>query len=206
MSRYGEASLGIIAPVCLYSPLNRSLHHPIPRLLLFGPSFLRFTVKTHPAVMSSNTNAFAQGTVLQVAYAMLALTSVVVVSRVAVQVHKMKNLSIPDYFVFFGFISHVIMCALYISASPYMKRVYDVINGKSPPYPELPEDSKVMTKMIFAAPCMFWMTLWAIKLSLMFLYRRLLVGIKKIYTIIWWILLALVILVGGWPIAVLHGD
>jgi len=155
--------------------------------------------------MSATTNGFSQGTVLQVAEAMLALTSVVVVSRVAVQIQKMKILSIPDYFVFFAFISHVTMCALYIAASPYMKRVYDVINGKSPPYPKMPEDSKIMTKMIFAAPCMFWMTLWAIKLSLLFLYRRLLVGINKMYTTVWWILLVFVVLVGRCSVAKMHG-
>lgn len=76
-----------------------------------------------------------------------------------------------------------------------MQRLYDVGNGRIPPYPELAEDTVKMTKMIFAAPCMFWMTLWAVKFSLLLLYRRLLAGLPERYRIIWWTIAGLCLVV-----------
>jgi hypothetical protein len=145
--------------------------------------------------MSSKTNGFAQGTVLKVAYSMLGLTSSVILARIGLNILRPKSLIASDYFVFLAFAFYTTMCALYISVSPYMQRVYGVINKEIPPYPEMAEETVIMAKMIFAAPCMFWMTLWSIKISLLLLYRRLLTGIAKRYTMIWWGILALCIVV-----------
>ncbi|KAF1947957.1 hypothetical protein EJ02DRAFT_391409 [Clathrospora elynae] len=136
--------------------------------------------------MSAKTNGFAQGTVLSITYSMLGFTTFVVLARVGLNILRPKRLTASDYFVFLAFAFYVIMCALYISVSPYMQRVYAVINGETPPYATMKEDAVVMTKMIFAAPCMFYLTLWSIKLSLLFLYRKLLIGISKQYIVIWW--------------------
>lgn len=56
----------------------------------------------------------------------------------------------------------------------------------------------VKGKMVFVAPCLFWMTLWSIKFSLLFLYRRLLVGTPHIFNTIWWGTLVLCVLVGDY--------
>ncbi|KAF1930601.1 uncharacterized protein M421DRAFT_377665 [Didymella exigua CBS 183.55] len=136
--------------------------------------------------MSELTNGFSQGTVLKVAYSMLGLTSCVVLARAGLSIVKPKQLTASDFLVFTAFACYAIMCALYIALSPYMQRIYDVANGKRPPYPELQYEIVKMTKMIFAAPCMFWMTLWSIKFSLLCLYRRLLVGLPRRYRVIWW--------------------
>jgi hypothetical protein len=145
--------------------------------------------------MSSRTNGFAQGTVLKVAYSMLGLTSSVILARVGLNILRPKSLTAPDYFVFLAFSFYAIMCALYISVSPYMQRVYGVINGDIAPYAHMAQDTVVMTKMIFAAPCMFWLTLWSIKISLLLLYRRLLMGLHRCYTIIWWAITGLCVVV-----------
>lgn len=145
--------------------------------------------------MSSQTNGFAQGTVLKVAYSMLGLTSSVILARIGLNILKPKSHTASDYFVFLAFAFYATMCALYISVSPYMQRVYGVINKEIAPYPDMPGDTVIMTKMIFAAPCFFWLTLWAIKFSLLLLYRRLLVGLNKKYTIIWWSIVGLCLLV-----------
>lgn len=84
--------------------------------------------------MSSKANGFTQGTVLKVAYSMLGVTSCVVLARVGVNLIT-KLLTVSDYFVFFAFSCHATMCALYITLSPYMQRLYDVANNRSPPYP-----------------------------------------------------------------------
>ena len=147
--------------------------------------------------MSSKTNGFTQGTVLKVAYSMLGVTSCVVLARVGFNLVKPKRLTVSDYLVFFAFSCYATMCALYITLSPYMQRLYDFINGRSPPYPEMEQENAKMTKMIFAAPCLFWMTLWSIKGSLLFLYRRLLAGLPKGYTAIWWCIAGICLLVSN---------
>jgi hypothetical protein len=150
--------------------------------------------------MSSKTNGFAQGTVLQVAYSVLTLTSCVVLARTGLSFLRPRPLTASDSFIIFAFACYATMCALYISLSPYMQRLYDVVNGNIPPYPEMAEDNMTMTKMLFAAPCLFWMTLWSIKFSLLFLYRKLLVGLPKRYTFIVGICV-LVCLCAGQPVA-----
>ncbi|KAF2031607.1 hypothetical protein EK21DRAFT_35065, partial [Setomelanomma holmii] len=125
---------------------------------------------------------------------MLGLTSAVILARIGLNILRPKPLIDSDYFVFVAFTFYATMCALYISVSPYMQRVYGVINGELAPYAEMKDDTVVMTKMVFAAPCFFWMTLWSIKISLLLLYRKLLNGIPKRYSVIWWGIMALCIL------------
>jgi hypothetical protein len=136
--------------------------------------------------MSAKTNGFAQETVLKVAYSMLGLTSSVVLARIGLNILKSRRLTASDYFVFIAFAFYVTKCALYITLSPYMQRVYAVSNGEIPPYPGLLHDRIVMAKMVFIAFCMFWAVLWSINLSLLLLYRRLLIGISQRYTVLWW--------------------
>ncbi|RYN26799.1 hypothetical protein AA0118_g151 [Alternaria tenuissima] len=136
--------------------------------------------------MSAKTNGFAQGTVLKVAYSMLGLTSSVVLTRIVLNILKPRRLTASDYFVFIAFVFHVTKCTLYVALSPYMQRVYAVSNGETEPYPELLHDRILMAKMVFTAFCMFWAILWSIKLSLLLLYRRLLIGISQRYTVVWW--------------------
>ena len=155
------------------------------------------TSSKSPANMSAKTNGFAQGTVLKVAYFMLGLTSSIVLARIGLNILKPKKLAASDYVVFLGFAFYVTKCALYITLSPYMQKVYAVVNGEISPYPELLHDQVVMTKMVFVAFCMFWAVLWSIKLSLLLLYRRLLVGIPRRYSIVWWIIAGICLIVSS---------
>lgn len=140
---------------------------------------------------------------------MLGLTGSVVLARISLNVVNPKGLDASDYFVFLAFTFYATICALYIAVSPYMERVYDVsvslvletfadhaqqkvINGSIVPYNTMEKDTMVITKMIFAVPCFFWSTLWSVKISLL-LYRKMLVGFSKRYTIIWWGIMAVCI-------------
>ncbi|KAL6705710.1 hypothetical protein ACN47E_006499 [Coniothyrium glycines] len=136
--------------------------------------------------MSSRTNGFAQGVVLKVTYSMLSLTSSVMLARVGLNFFRPKRLTASDGFIFIAFAFYVTMCGLYIAVSPYMQRVYGVVNGTIAPYARLEHDRLMMARLILIAFCMFWMTLWSVKISLLLLYRRLLVGMPRRYTIIWW--------------------
>jgi hypothetical protein len=61
------------------------------------------------------------------------------------------------------------------------------------------EDTVIISNMIFVAPRMFWATLWCIKLSLLLLYRRSLVGLHKIYIVVRWVVVGLCLLVSCHP-------
>lgn len=145
--------------------------------------------------MQAQTNGFAAGTVLRVAYAMLGLTSSVVLATIILNICNRRKLPLSDYLVGLAFTLYVTMCALNIAASPYMHNAYAVADGTMLPYPELEQDIVVMIKMILVSFCMFWTVLWLIKFSLLILYRRLLVGISKRYTIIWWGIVAVCLIV-----------
>jgi hypothetical protein len=162
---------------------------------LLRPCILCLHEPPSTRAMSSRTNGFAQGTVLRVAYSMLGLTSSVILARIGLNILSPRGLIVSDYLVFLAFVFYAAMCALYITVSPYMQRVYGVLNGDIAPYAAKAEEAMVMSKMIFAAHCMFWATLWSIKFSLLLLYRKLLTGLHKSYTIIWWAIVGLCLLV-----------
>jgi hypothetical protein len=145
--------------------------------------------------MSSRTNGFALDTVVRVASSMLGLTSLVILARVGLNILSPRHLTAPDYLVFVAFVFYIAMCVLYILVSPHMQRVYAVLNGDTAPYGNMAEDAIIMSKLFLAAHCMFWATLWPIKFSLLLLYRRLLVGVHKGYTIVWRAIVAICLLV-----------
>jgi hypothetical protein len=144
-------------------------------------------------------NGFAQGTVLKVAYSMLGLTSSVILARIGLNILKPKGLTASDYFVFLAFGLYVTKCALYISVSPYMQRVYAVSNGDLQAYDGVQQDRIIMAKMVFTAFCMFYMVLWSIKFSLLLLYRRLSIGVSCRYTIVWWSIIGICLVVSHIP-------
>jgi len=144
--------------------------------------------------MSTLTNAFTPSTVLAVAYSSLAVTGAVMVGRIVLQVYRGKWPTVSDYFVFLGFAFHITMCGLYVAVVPLMKRVYTVLDGRGPTYPNFNDERIIMAKLIFAAISMFFTVLWGIKFSLLFLYRRLLTGVNKFYTMVWWAILILCVL------------
>lgn len=145
--------------------------------------------------MSSHTDAFTPTAVHGVAYSMLAVTGSVMVARIVLQFQRAKWPTLSDSFVFLGFAFHIAMCGVYVVAVPLMKRVYLVLDDKGPAYPGFDNERIAMAKIFFAAPAMFFMILWSIKFSLLFLYRRLLTGVNKYYTLIWWVILVLCVLV-----------
>lgn len=145
--------------------------------------------------MSTSMHGFTQGTVRAVAYSMLVLTTTVFFIRVALNFRIPKALAASDYFLFAAFVFHIAMCSLYIAVSPYMKRVYDVVDGQVEPYAGFAKDIIIMPKMVLATYCLYLMILWSVKISLLFLYRKFIVGISWRYTIFWWITMGACLLV-----------
>lgn len=94
---------------------------------------------------------------------------------------------------YLALVSFAITCALYLATMPTLYNVTDIMVGKMEPYASLQTDLVAMLKEFFAVQMFFWLTLFAVKWSLLFMFKRLTEGIR-LYTNIWWGALAFTVL------------
>ncbi|TQV97832.1 CFEM domain-containing protein [Cordyceps javanica] len=99
-----------------------------------------------------------------------------------------------DIFMYLSLISFIITVALYYATIGTFFKVMAISEGRAQPYPDLPKDLLVMLKEFFVVQFFFWLTLWAVKWSLLFMFKRLTEGLP-LYTQIWWGVLVYSILV-----------
>jgi len=92
-------------------------------------------------------------------------------------------LTSPSRYIALG--SFIVMTSLYLAAMPTLYPVQLVSAGLIPPYASMMEDLTAMLHEFFAVQLFFWLTLWAVKCSLLFMFQRLTTGIQS-YTRIWW--------------------
>ena len=76
-----------------------------------------------------------------------------------------------------------------------MFKVYAVIGLEIPPYKTMMQDAALMLRLITAGQMCFYTMLFAVKMSLLTLYRKLLAGLPSIYRKIWWGVVAFCVLV-----------
>ena len=86
------------------------------------------------------------------------------------------------------------MTISYIVIIPPLYRVTEVSEGLVKPYPEILSDSLTIIKVFFTNSMLLWFTLWSVKFSVLFLYRRLMIGLPK-YLVWWWAVLAFCVVV-----------
>ncbi|KNG50943.1 cfem domain-containing protein [Stemphylium lycopersici] len=136
--------------------------------------------------IKKSSNSFSQPTVLTVGYVAVSVVSAVVIARVMLQITRPRKLGAEDCCVFLAYAFFVSQCALYIAIAPLSDRVMAVQEGKAAYYPELIHEGILLGKLYFPALLIFWVILWLIKLGLLLLYRRLMVGLPGYYQKIWW--------------------
>ncbi len=95
---------------------------------------------------------------------------------------------------YLSLVSFIITVALYYATIDTFFRVTAISEGRMEPYAKLPEDLVVMLKEFFVVQFFFWLTLWAVKWSLLFMFKRLTEGLP-LYTQIWWCVLVYSVLV-----------
>ena len=134
---------------------------------------------------------FTKAEILGAAYAMLTLVSILVLVRLVFQATRRKKLELQDYFLYFACACYLGACSLYITAIPTLFRIRDITLGKVPVPSDFIQFSALDARLIWAAQMCFWSCLWSVKLSLLCLYRKLLVGLPSIYIIIWRTLMVL---------------
>lgn len=104
---------------------------------------------------------------------------------------------------YFGLAMFATLSGLYWTWLPKLRNIEAVDSGGAPPYAGMDADIIASIKDLFMVQLFFWATLWAVKLSLLCMYRKLTVGLLT-YTRVWWgvvtftILTFLGCLIGEW--------
>ena len=98
-----------------------------------------------------------------------------------------------DIAIYIALSAFVIQCALYMAAMPTLYNALEVEAGRMAPYASLPADLVAMLKEFLAVLIFFWLTLWAVKCSLLLMFKRLTVGLP-FYERLWWCVMVFVIL------------
>ncbi|ATY64360.1 hypothetical protein A9K55_004300 [Cordyceps militaris] len=121
---------------------------------------------------------------------------VFVILRTGARWYKLRKIphQMDDIFMYLSLVSFIITVALYYATIDTFFKVTAIYEGRGQPYAGLAEDLVVMLKEFFVVQFFFWLTLWAVKWSLLFMFKRLTQGLP-LYTQIWWGVLVYSILV-----------
>lgn len=117
-------------------------------------------------------------------YTMIAITSFFCLTRFLLRFWKAGKFQIEDAFVLLSWVFSLVLAIDYIVVTPVMYRVTAFEAGRIPPYPTVEKDALFMIKIFFANTMLLWAALWSVKLSFLFLYRRLLEGLPN--QLRWW--------------------
>lgn len=127
---------------------------------------------------------------------MVALTTIFVLLRAGIQVAQRTKMEIQDWLFYAAYGFYVADCGLYFSiSSPLLKANNEVMTGKAQPWATMQRDLASMAYSLFTGLVLFYTCLWCAKLSLLVLYRKLMVGLANVYFRIWWGILVFCVLV-----------
>ncbi|GAB1213146.1 hypothetical protein ATERTT37_002295 [Aspergillus terreus] len=124
-------------------------------------------------------------------YALIVLTTLIVITRFGTTLSRIKELKAEDYLLAFAYLLFLVLAILYIIIAPTLYKIKAVQLQLIQPYPELPEDSLKLQIFFFFATGSLWLCLWMVKFSLLAMYKRLLNG--RVYFIAWWALLVMIL-------------
>jgi hypothetical protein len=91
-----------------------------------------------------------------------------------------------DYMMLFSYLAFIALSALYLVIDPKLYRILRVSAGTEAPYPELVTEGELMLRVMFTVTLLFWAVLWGVKLSLLFVFRRLIIDLPR-YMKAWWV-------------------
>ncbi|EFX00399.1 hypothetical protein CMQ_7401 [Grosmannia clavigera kw1407] len=98
-----------------------------------------------------------------------------------------------DLAMYLALVSFINTVALYLTTIPTYFNVEAIVAGKMAIYASLEKDLVVMLKEFFVVQFFFWLTLWAVKWSLLFLFRML-TDRLPIYNRVWWVVIVFSVL------------
>jgi len=153
------------------------------------------TLSTHESNDGGSSASFPQTTVRVVGYVSISIVSVAIIARCLLQYLRPRRIAAQDCCMAFAYVLFLAQCILYIVLSPIRGKVQEVTEGKMPRYPELPHHVYLIGRLIFPALMFFWAILWTVKLGLLLLYRKLTVGLPRVYNRMWWFLVVFWVIV-----------
>ena len=113
--------------------------------------------------------------------------------------HISRKATVDDALAYFAASLLLSMAVLYTLITPTMFTIDNVSTGKEMPGAEFISDAEFYLKCQFAIICMFWTTLWAVKVSILMFYKNLFNRLRNQMTL-WWCVLGFVVLLylGCW--------
>jgi len=92
---------------------------------------------------------------------------------------------VEDVCMYFGLATMIATSGLYLDLLPRLQRIMLVEDGKQAPYAAIDIDIVTSLKEVLCIQVLFWATLWSVKLSLLFMFKKLTTGLP-LYNKIWW--------------------
>ncbi|KAL6174397.1 hypothetical protein ACJQWK_00520 [Exserohilum turcicum] len=136
--------------------------------------------------MSTGADWISQHDLLRSDYVMVAMTSAVFAVRVALQAWRRKAVEAQDILLFIAFLAYLAFAILYIVITPIFFKIQALQAGLVAPWPTMMTDIRFASKVMWQSGMEYWTCLWFVKLSLLVLYKKLLVGMPKVYLWTWW--------------------
>lgn len=138
----------------------------------------------------------------EVTYIMVVLASLFTVARGGIQIWKRKALQLQDILLYTAYVLFLVMAICYLVIIPKVYMIGKVTNGLMAPWATMTADVIMYIRVMFVTTMFFWLSLWLVKLSLLALYKKLLVGLSKIYVRLWWAVFIFCLIVSS---TYLHG-
>ncbi|RDW59489.1 CFEM-containing protein [Coleophoma cylindrospora] len=147
------------------------------------------------ALSQSASQDVSQATNKAVVIACLVVAVVLVLLRMVARwyKHRRKPLESEDLALYFALVVFATMCALYLQAMPTLYDALAIANGKNATDANPTSAPVSMLKEFFAAQLFFWLTIWAVKASLLLMIKKLTTGLPR-YTNLWWGIMVFVVL------------
>lgn len=108
-------------------------------------------------------------------------------------VHNISTYVASDVCVYLAIAALISMAILYSLITPTMFELDRVSTGQTSPTPGFSQRSDEFLRCQFAIICLFWTSVWAVKVSILLFYRGLFNRLGW-FRICWWIVLSVVVL------------
>ncbi|KAH7371560.1 hypothetical protein BKA66DRAFT_423769 [Pyrenochaeta sp. MPI-SDFR-AT-0127] len=136
--------------------------------------------------MASTNNWISQNELLRTDYAMIALTSAIFIVRVIVQGWRRRTVEMQDIWLYVAFAAYLTFSILYVIITPLFFKLEQLQKGEITGWVGMQKDIQFTSKVMWSSGMEFWTCLWFVKFSLLAFYKKLLVGMPRVYLWTWW--------------------
>jgi hypothetical protein len=111
---------------------------------------------------------------------LIALSVALAIARNVVRWWKAHAFQLEDFFLWLAVASYIAYCGMAMATLSILTKLSGLLAGDlQTPWPTVQDDLKYLVEMIFAFQFLFWLTLWSVKFSLLWMFRRLTVDIPR---------------------------